>query len=73
MSTRIFCDLCDVELSAQKYHKRLATELDGFRAEVFLRAEVVTGSAHGINDAHLCHPCVRRLVAEGKPTKTFMS
>ena len=58
--TKTFCDMCGKELDNTS---RLEVKYGRFTAEV------MTGKNNVGNGAHLCKPCVRKIVAKGKETK----
>ena len=60
MSVKYFCDRCRSEMRKPD-HERLKVRLGEFGVEVM---QIVRGT---YNAGHLCHKCVREIVAKGKP------
>lgn len=62
MSAKYFCDVCGNEMKASE-HARLRLEINDVSVEIM-------HSFKGVwNSGHVCHGCLKKIVAEGEPSE----
>lgn len=66
MSARYYCDVCEKEL-ARFEHSRLKLKLGKVAVEVI---HSLDGTC---NAGHVCHACIAKVIAKGKPVDRVLT